>query len=136
MNSSILRTLVTLSLAATLGSVSLMAQEHIKANVPFNFTIGTKSYPAGEYDIRPASPYVLTIEKYGGPSAFLMPASRENVTEKSGQPMLRFHQYGGQYFLYQISDGKRRSNLPKSPAEKELLAKSESFQSTTLVASK
>lgn len=136
MNSSILRTLVTLSLAATLGSVSLMAQEHIKANVPFNFTIGTKAYPAGQYDIRKASAYVLTIERYGGPSAFLMPANRENVAEKSGQPVLRFHQYGDQYFLYQISDGKQRSELQKSPLEKELLAKRESFQSTTLVASK
>jgi hypothetical protein len=136
MNSSILRTLVTLSLAATLGSVSLMAQEHIKANVPFNFTIGTKAYPAGEYDIRPASPWVLTIQQYGGPSAFLMPANRANVAEKSGQPVLRFHQYGDQYFLYQISDGKQRSELQKSPLEKELLAKRESFQSTTLVASK
>jgi hypothetical protein len=136
MKSSILRTLVTLGLSVTLGSVSLMAQDRIKATVPFNFTIGTKAYTAGEYEIsRATSPHVLTITRYGGSSAFVMPASTENVAEKSGKPVLRFHRYGEQYFLFQVSDGRRRADLPKSPVEKELLAKRVSPATATLLAS-
>jgi hypothetical protein len=61
-NAIALFTIVTLT-AAT----QLVAQEPaVKANIPFNFTAGQKSMPAGEYTISSPDTHVLKIQSAGG----------------------------------------------------------------------
>ena len=93
--------LFTLStLAATIG---LIAQEPaVKANIPFNFTVGEKSMPAGEYTISSPAEHILKIQ-----SADLryveMVICLRGFHESGGNPQLVFYKYGDYYFLHRIS---------------------------------
>ena len=62
MNTAIIRTLATLCLSAALGGINLMAQGPLEAKIPFDFTVGSTSFAAGDYTVRPgASQPVLMI---------------------------------------------------------------------------
>ena len=67
MKTSILRTLATLSLSAVLGPVSLMAQLPILVKVPFEFSVGSKSFAAGEYRIGEQTHHVLAVRVRSSP---------------------------------------------------------------------
>ena len=72
MNTAIIRTLATLCLSAALGGINLMAQGPLEAKIPFDFTVGSTSFAAGDYTVRPgASQPVLMIR-----SAARAPASK------------------------------------------------------------
>ena len=54
--------------------LAIAQTSHVRANVPFNFTVGSKTLPAGTYDIRASSdPKVLLVQAQGGGSS--MPPS-------------------------------------------------------------
>ena len=121
MKSSILRMFVTLGLGATLGSVALRAQE-LRANVPFDFTLGKQSFAAGDYQVRQLSSSVLQIRNISDHSGALT-VTHATTAGQPGKKVLTFHRYGDSYFLTQVSDGDSDWMLPQSTIEKELLAK-------------
>src|SRR5690349_9134159 len=51
MKTAIIRACASLGLGAALG-LSLMAQGPTKVTIPFDFTVGSKSFSAGEYTVR------------------------------------------------------------------------------------
>ena len=55
-----------LSLLLVAGS-AIAQSSHVRANVPFNFTVGSKTLPAGTYDIAAISsdPKVLLVQAQG-----------------------------------------------------------------------
>jgi len=67
MKNSIVRTLVTLGLSAFLSPVALLAQSSINATIPFDFTVGAKSFAAGDYSVRQISDSVLLIQSVKEP---------------------------------------------------------------------
>src|ERR1700680_4765946 len=102
MKSSIVRTLVTLSLSAALSPVALMAQGKIQVTIPFDFTVGDKSFPVGDYTVAESPTNVLVIRNVRDNSAILtltMPAD----TSTKGNPVLIFNRYGNSYFLSKVS---------------------------------
>jgi len=125
--------LATLSLAAT----SLVAQSKpvIKANVPFDFMVGAKTLPAGEYRIQTERPNLVLIQ--GSDSKFntnLIAHSAQD-TQMSGVAALRFNRYGDRYFLSQVWTGSDMGQeLLKSRAEKEQIAAVPTHQGTVTVA--
>ena len=121
MKSSILRMFVTLGLGATLGSVALRAQE-LRANIPFDFTLGKQSFAAGDYQVRQLSSSVLQIRNLSDHSG-AMTVTHPSPAEQRGKTLLTFHRYGDNYFLTQVSDGDRDWLLPQSTIEKGLIAK-------------
>jgi hypothetical protein len=124
MKASILRALATLGLSAALGPVSLMAQTNtILARIPFDFTVGSKSFAAGEYSVTEQAPRVLAIRSADGRSAMVAMAHDFLPNAKPGEAKLTFNKYGDRYFLSQVSHSGRGWELPKSPVEKELIAK-------------
>jgi hypothetical protein len=122
MKASILRALATLGLSAALGPVSLMAQTTIHARIPFDFTIGSKSFAAGEYRVVEQFPKVLYIRSADGRSAMMALAHDVVPNAKPGEAKLTFNKYGNRYFLSQVSHSGRGWELPKSAVEKELIA--------------
>jgi hypothetical protein len=80
METSILRTLATLSLSAVLGPISLWAQGPIHVTVPFDFTVGAKSLAAGEYRVNQQAP--------------MSSRSRASTDKRRPQQRSRLHEHG------------------------------------------
>jgi hypothetical protein len=134
MKASILRTLATLSLSAALGPVSLRAQGPINVTIPFDFTVGAKSFAAGEYRVNQQASHVLAIRSVNGQASMMIMTNAAPPTAPPGKAKLTFNKYGDRYFLSQVSDYDRGWELSKSTVEKELIAKRASPQPVVLLA--
>ncbi|PYY19876.1 MAG: hypothetical protein DMG60_02495 [Acidobacteria bacterium] len=78
---------------------------NVKANVPFDFTIGKSSLPAGAYSIQSlatATGSVLAIRGENAAKNMLASANSAETLNPSPNSRLVFHRYGDQYFLSQI----------------------------------
>jgi hypothetical protein len=135
MKSSILRTLVvTLGLSAAFGPIALMAQDHLRISVPFDFTVGTKSFAAGQYSVERLKDSLFVIRNvhdHTGALTFTRPG--EELRE-SGQAALIFNRYGESYFLSRVCDGNRHWELQQSAGEKEQIAKRSSPKPVSVAA--
>ena len=117
------------------------AQEPVLANIPFAFTAGEVTLPAGEYRVQKViegSAALLIRCTEGSPAIMVMtsPAEANGPQEKS---KLIFHRYGNRYFLAQVwsAGSSRGRELRKSAKEKEqgLLAHNGRPDQVTIVAS-
>jgi hypothetical protein len=134
MNASNLRMLAILSLCVALGSIGLFAQGPIKATIPFDFTVGTTTFHSGDYYVRQTSPMVLAIQRVdGGSGAFSLvrPGKAYGTPEKA---YMLFNRVGERYFLSQVSDSRHQWDLPRSIAEKEMMAKGPALKPLTILA--
>ena len=136
MNTSTLRTFAKLSLAAALGSISLLAQVPVRATIPFDFTVGSKTFAAGEYSVRPAAPMVLLIQSADGHASMLVATNPGEGTKIPGNTEFTFNKYDDRYFLSKVSADSDGWALPKSAIEKELIAKRAAPQPLAVVASR
>ena len=124
MKNMIVRTLLTLSLSAALSPVALLAQSKINATIPFDFTIGAKSFAAGDYSVKLVSEYVILVQSIkDGTGVMTMVQPGEKTHRPDGSPVLVFNRYGDTYFLSKVSGDDRGWRLHTSPAEKEMVAK-------------
>ena len=100
----------------------------VRANIPFDFVIGTKTLPQGTYTVKflETSPKVLVISgQDNNEAAFALSITVSAEDTEDNSPKLIFHRYGDQYFLSQVWSGARLAGreLPKSQQEREHLAK-------------
>jgi hypothetical protein len=123
MKNTIVRTLFTLGLSAVLSPVALLAQTQINAAIPFDFTIGAKSFPAGDYSVRQVSASVLLVQSIKDGTGVMTMATPIGKSEKGGTPVLTFSKYGDTYFLSKVSSDDAGWKLHQSAAEKEMVAK-------------
>ncbi len=111
---------VVLLLAASFGH----AQEGITFNVPFNFTIGTQSLPAGEYSVRPLPQSLnkMLLRNQSGQVLVLVQTTPMESRRTPDSPIVVFNRYGGQYFLNQIWERSDEfgQKVAKSRSEVEL----------------
>jgi hypothetical protein len=90
-------TIVTLA-AAT----GLVAQEPaVKANIPFNFTVGDKSMPAGEYTISSPNWHIVKVQSADMQYVELVVGSKSYRESAAGSELV-FDKYGEFYFLRRI----------------------------------
>src|SRR5215216_2217283 len=103
MNNAIIRALAALCLGAVLSPVSLMAQDSIQFKVPFDFTVGSKSFSAGTYTVRPdpARP-VLAIRSGDGRSGMFVLTTGLHTNKTLPKCKLIFNRYGDSYFLSEV----------------------------------
>jgi hypothetical protein len=123
MKNTIVRTLVTLGISAFLSPVALLAQSQINATIPFDFTIGAKSFPAGDYSVRQVSENVLLIQSITDGTGVMTMALPGETTKRAGTPVLVFNRYGDTYFLSKVSGDDRGWRLHQSAVEKEMVAR-------------
>ncbi|MDT4955445.1 MAG: hypothetical protein QOJ02_3583 [Acidobacteriota bacterium] len=115
-----------LSLVLMLAVISVQAQSRgkIEVNVPFEFSLGNKTLPAGAYSVRQLSRNSILIESADGQTRVIAQTpgtAQAGEGERATQERLVFHQYGNQYFLAQVwmtrgSDGRE---LSQSGAERQ-----------------
>lgn len=97
----------------------------LKVKVPFNFTVGTQTFPAGEYSLKPLLPNTMLLRNQAGQVLTSIGTNSVESSEVQKSVKLVFNGYGGQYFLAQIwkaGDNIGRE-LIKSPVEIEMATK-------------
>lgn len=140
MKKALLRLTGMLALAFLAAPQIVRAQEPVLANIPFEFTAGQMTFPAGEYRVQKAgenSP-VLLIQRTDRTVAALATSFAAAANERQAQTKLVFHRYGDRYFLSQVwvAGSSRGRELPKSAKEKEqaLAARNETRDEVTIIA--
>jgi hypothetical protein len=116
------------------------AQEPLLVNIPFAFTAGKMTLPAGEYRVQntsEASPALLIQRTDGSAATYVMPHAVQ-ANRPQTQSKLIFHGHGNRYFLSQvwIEGHSRGRELAPSAKEKEQtqLARNEAPDQVTIVA--
>lgn len=98
---------------------------HVRADVPFNFAVGNKTYPAGTYTIGTLNDRDSKVLLLKGGDGNVSMAFFSNAAERlmpADKTKLVFSRYGSQYFLSQVwlSGAVRGHEVPKSGREKEI----------------
>jgi hypothetical protein len=106
--------------ASFLGGASALAQDsQLRATVPFNFTVGSKHLPAGNYTVSPVFATVIAIRNWDKNAAVLS-AVKPGADQSNSNAKLVFDKLGDQYFLREIFGGYGNSShgtLPLSKSE-------------------
>ena len=74
----------------------------VRANVKFDFQIGDRIYPAGEYRIESINDNLLQIRSVGDATKNQFLLANYSTAGKRQTPKLVFEKYGESYFLTQI----------------------------------
>ena len=122
--------LFVLAAAILLVPVARAQQKAVKADVPFDFVIGNRAYPAGEYTLRAAlnDSGIIRIENMKEVSAAFTQSNPCSKATPSTATTLVFHRMGTHYFLYQVwTEGNLTGReFPKGRIEVELAQNHES----------
>src|SRR5437762_14097739 len=86
-------------LGATLGPICLMAQNTMTVKIPFDFTVGSTSFTAGDYTVRPQLAHsILSLQSVDVRSAIMALTLDVQSPKRVSQGMLVFNRYGDRYF--------------------------------------
>jgi len=108
------------TIAGALLALPVCAQEGaFEANVPFQFTIGGETMPAGQYHFELLAGMRAELIGSQGETAFVQ-ATPYKMASEAEAPSLVFRRYGNRYFLSRISDGSASREVPMSSEEREL----------------
>ena len=115
--------MVLIGSMAVVGQAQNNGRPQLVAEIPFQFNVGNKTLPAGEYLVRSISDdsptVVLNIQsRDGNASAMLIMRSVEGRAANSAK--LLFNRYGNQYFFAQMwVDGEKLGlEAPRSRTER------------------
>jgi hypothetical protein len=97
---------------------------HVRGNIPFNFAVGSKTFPAGTYDIGSVDSLdgkTLLVQATDGNASLMVNSNAAENLKPADKTMLVFNQYGNRYFLSEIwvNGATRGHQLPKTSREKE-----------------
>jgi hypothetical protein len=126
--------LTTLSLFVILTATTVYAQSDsaLVANIPFEFVIGNKTFPAGEYTVRYTYRSVIQILSRDRGACMFVSTGLAKGGKKIGSELV-FNRYGDQYFLstlWRAGDVGRAVSMSRS--ERELIqARSTSAKSSS-----
>lgn len=104
---AMLALMVTLAIATAVVSANAQSAQKVVADIPFEFNIGYKTMPAGEYSVQTivsAGDGLLIQSADGKNSALRLSEATEKARDKS-HARLVFHRYGDRYFLAQVWTG-------------------------------
>src|SRR5262245_56498292 len=128
MKKQVLKIFSMLSLVVTLAVTAVYANPtgQLKANIPFDFSVGNKTLPAGVYTVARAymaDQVTLLIRRIDDRERVMIHTHGVIANRAQNQTKLVFRRYGDRYFLSQIwtagnTDGRE---LRKSRAERELI---------------
>jgi hypothetical protein len=75
------------TIATLAASTGLVAQQPaVKANIPFNFTVGEQSMPAGDYTITSPSRHIVLIQSADRQHVGMVIGSDSSHEAAAGQP--------------------------------------------------
>src|SRR5215469_13914902 len=97
----------------------------VSGDIPFNFVVGSKTYPAGTYEIASidsTNSKTLLLKTRDGNACAMINSNAAESLKPADKTKLVFNRYADQYFLSQIwVNGETRGHqLQKSSREKEV----------------
>ncbi len=114
------------TLCAAVASANAQLSNPIRAKIPFDFNVGDKKLPAGEYTFSRLSGFsgsnmMFVSSADASTRMFQSTFGAQGLTPKN-ESSLVFHKYGDQYFLEQIwSSGEQEgTQLPESRSERTI----------------
>lgn len=93
------------TITSAVASAAALSFNTIKADIPFDFTVGNRVFRAGKYTMRPVTTEthpVIQIQSGDGQAFKMLLTNSAEASEPKDQTVLVFHRYGNQYFLYQV----------------------------------
>ena len=110
------------TLCAAVASANAQLSNPVRAKIPFDFNVGDKKLPAGEYTFSHLSGFstrnLISVGSVDA-STYQFTVGTEVLIAKNKSTLV-FHKYGDQYFLEQIwSAGEREgTQVPESRSER------------------
>jgi hypothetical protein len=106
------------------------SQTQIRVNIPFDFTVGNHTLPAGKYDVAHAFPGTdqsWLITNHQGNLSFLMTNAASSPVE--AKTSLLFRRFGGQYSLIEFGvAGHQGRSVIRPKIARTVIAQSELVQ--------
>lgn len=105
MQNRVVRMLVSLLLGVlTLGSTvqAQYIERTIKANIPFDFVVGSEVFPAGHYSVVLIGPVRLELRDPEGHTLTNVLTQSVQAPSQAARPKLRFDSEGGQHVLTEV----------------------------------
>lgn len=110
--------------ATTVALANPQSANRVVADIPFEFSVGYKTMPAGEYSVRTMTTAgdALMIQSADGKSSALRLSEATERAKNRSHARLVFHKYGERYFLAEVWNGADRSGrqLLKSQEERAI----------------
>lgn len=91
---------IAVALVMIVAAVPAVAQTSITVNVPFQFQVGDKLMPAGEYRVAPAGEKVVVLQASTGKD-YALALTNPKIAKGVKNPSLGFRKYGERYILCQ-----------------------------------
>jgi len=110
----------------------------LKSDIPFDFVVADRSFPAGTYTVRTLSPGVALVQSADYKSAGIVSTLGKKNLDPANGTKLVFRRHGKTHFLGEIwtrGDDNGREIL-KCKAEREMIAGMKSPEERTSVAAK
>jgi hypothetical protein len=134
-----LRSVLFVLAVLLLATASRAQQNAVKADVPFDFAVGDRAYPAGEYTLKSAlhDAGIMRLDNTQEPIVGFIPSNSCENAAPSKETKLVFHRVGSRYFLYQvwIAGNLTGREFPKGRAEVEY-ARNQDKQELVIVAAR
>ena len=107
--STMLMVIVMLVFASAVASANPTAQlsNAVVADIPFEFSVGYKTFPAGKYSVRSISTAgnALMIQSADGKSSALRLSDATERSKNNARARLVFNRYGERHFLAEVWNG-------------------------------
>jgi len=118
---TMLMLIVVLALATAVASANAQSSNKVVADIPFEFSVGYKTLPAGEYAVKTitSAGNALMIQSADGKTSALRLSEETERMKNQTHARLVFHRYGERYFLAEVWNGidKTGRQLLKSQEE-------------------
>ncbi len=137
MTRTVLKSLAVLAVSLVLVPAVCSAQEiKISVQIPFDFTVGRETLPAGEYQAGTVTDNGAIVLRGVSVKAAVMFMTTPESAKGDASPKLVFSRYGDRYILSQIwmDEGQTGHVLAKSRLEKELAMSKSGRQDVVLAA--
>ena len=113
--------LFTLAALVTAGG-ALAQGRAVRATVPFDFTIGDKLLPAGNYEITKVSSGAIEIQNRDRHVAVFAATTYDSHESRDGSKLV-FDKYGDRYFLSEVLCQPSAINVDLAPSKAEKQAR-------------
>lgn len=109
-----------LALMAAVAPVSAQTAREMTVEVPFEFTVGDATLPAGVYGVyRTGAQNQMLMRRSDGNGAVLIVTNAARRTQPAVDGSLEFRRYGGQYYLARVWTKGEQIGRTLAPSRRE-----------------
>lgn len=107
------------TVAAFATAAPVVAQDVLRAHVPFEFSVENTNLPRDTYHLSRMAGHPEMLFLRGDRTGAFVRINEVSLPRDTGAPSLLFHRYGDQYFLREVRwEGTARLDLPETKAER------------------